>query len=105
MAIPTHSEVVENALPEMVDADEAERQQAVSKAVRWINQFITEELWGLIPSNQAEVDRRLRYSFHFKIITAGYKHPLVFMFQLSYNGPSEQRYQTDHSLSCFTQEV
>lgn len=80
MAIPTHSEVVENASPEMVDADEAERQQAVSKAVRWINQFITEELWGLIPSNQAEVDHRLRYSFHFKIITAGYKHPVVFMF-------------------------
>ncbi|EDL94551.1 similar to enolase (46.6 kD) (2J223) (predicted) [Rattus norvegicus] len=67
VAIPTHSEVVENALPEMVDADEAERQQAVSKAVRWINQFITEELWGLIPSNQAEVDRRLRIFFEHKV--------------------------------------
>lgn len=58
----------------------AERNQAVSTAVQWINQSITEELWGLVPSNQAEVDHRLRYSFHFKIIMAGYKCLIVFMF-------------------------
>lgn len=71
MAIPTHFEVVENNLPEVLDAEEAERAQAVSTAVQWINQSITEELWGLVPSNQAEVDHRLRYSFHFRIIMAG----------------------------------
>lgn len=80
VAISTHFEVVENLLPEALDAEEAERNQAVSTAVQWINQSITEELWGLVPSNQAEVDHRLRYSFHFKIIMAGYKCLIVFMF-------------------------
>lgn len=80
VAIPTHFEVVENALPEVLDAEEAERDQAVSTAVQWINQFITEELWGLVPSNQAEADHRLRYSFHFKTIMAGYKRLFVLMF-------------------------
>lgn len=73
VAIPTHFEVVENALPEALDAEDSERAQAVNTAVQWINQSITEELWGLVPSNQAEVDHRLRYSFHFKIIMASYK--------------------------------
>lgn len=80
MAIPTHFEVVENALPEVLDAEEAERDQAVNTAVQWINLSITEELWGLVPSNQAEVDHRLRYCFHFKIIMADYKRLVVFMF-------------------------
>ncbi|XP_021075820.1 enolase 4 isoform X2 [Mus pahari] len=67
VAIPTHFEVVENALPEALDAEEAERAQAVSTAVQWINQSITEELWGLVPSNQAEVDHRLRIFFEHKV--------------------------------------
>ncbi|GAB1302574.1 Enolase 4 [Apodemus speciosus] len=67
VAIPTHFEVVENALPEVLDVEEAERDQAVSTAVQWINQFITEELWGLVPSNQAEADHRLRIFFEHKV--------------------------------------
>ncbi|XP_021007317.1 enolase 4 isoform X3 [Mus caroli] len=67
VAIPTHFEVVENALPEVLDAEESERAQAVSTAVQWINQSITEELWGLVPSNQAEVDHRLRTFFEHKV--------------------------------------
>ncbi|XP_052038560.1 enolase 4 isoform X2 [Apodemus sylvaticus] len=67
VAIPTHFEVVENALPEVLDAEEAERDQAVSTAVQWINQYITEELWGLVPSNQAEADHRLRIFFEHKV--------------------------------------
>lgn len=60
VVIPAHFEVSENALPEVVDAEEAERHQAVNAALQWVNESITEELWGLNPSNQAEVDHRLR---------------------------------------------
>ncbi|XP_076782039.1 enolase 4 isoform X4 [Arvicanthis niloticus] len=67
VAIPTHFEIVENALPEVLDAEEAERDQAVNTAVQWINLSITEELWGLVPSNQAEVDHRLRIFFEHKV--------------------------------------
>ncbi|KAL6087383.1 hypothetical protein STEG23_027599, partial [Scotinomys teguina] len=67
VAIPAHFEVSENALPEVVDAEEAERHQAVNTALQWVNEFITEELWGLIPSNQAEVDHRLRIFFENKV--------------------------------------
>lgn len=60
VVIPAHFEVPENALPEVVDAEEAKRQLAVTTAVQWVNESMTEQLWGLIPFNQAEVDSRLR---------------------------------------------
>ncbi|CAH6937935.1 enolase 4 [Phodopus roborovskii] len=67
VVIPAHFEVPENALPEVVDAEEAERHQAVNAALQWVNESMTEELWGLIPSNQAEVDHRLRIFFENKV--------------------------------------
>ncbi|XP_040598079.1 enolase 4 isoform X1 [Mesocricetus auratus] len=67
VVIPAHFEVTENALPEVVDAEEAERQLAVSTALQWVNESLTEELWGLVPSNQAEVDQRLRIFFENKV--------------------------------------
>ncbi|XP_036029832.1 enolase 4 [Onychomys torridus] len=67
VVIPAHFEVSENALPEVVDAEEAERHQAVNAALQWVNESITEELWGLNPSNQAEVDHRLRIFFENKV--------------------------------------
>ncbi|XP_051002816.1 enolase 4 [Acomys russatus] len=65
--MPAHFEVLENALPEVVDAEEVERNLAVSTAVQWVNGSIAEELWGVVPSNQAEVDQRLRIFFENKV--------------------------------------
>ncbi|XP_035298945.1 enolase 4 isoform X3 [Cricetulus griseus] len=67
VVIPAHFEVPENALPEVVDAEEAKRQLAVTTAVQWVNESMTEQLWGLIPFNQAEVDSRLRIFFENKV--------------------------------------
>ncbi|KAM9051302.1 enolase 4 isoform 1-T1 [Megaptera novaeangliae] len=67
VVISTHFEVHENALPELVEAEELERSDAVSTAVRWVNETITEELQGLTPSNQAEVDQVLRTFFESKV--------------------------------------
>uniref|UniRef100_A0A8C6RFS4 Enolase 4 n=1 Tax=Nannospalax galili TaxID=1026970 RepID=A0A8C6RFS4_NANGA len=67
VVMPAHFEVLENALPELVDAEEAERDLAVSRAMEWANEAMTEELWGLLPANQAEVDRRLRLFFDNKV--------------------------------------
>ncbi|XP_036191751.1 enolase 4 [Myotis myotis] len=63
----THFEVYENSVPELAEATEAERLDAVSIAVRWVNENITQELQGLEPSNQAEVDQVLRTFFENKV--------------------------------------
>ncbi|XP_036684340.1 enolase 4 isoform X1 [Balaenoptera musculus] len=67
VVISTHFEVHENALPKLVEAEELERSDAVSTAVRWVNETITEELQGLAPSSQAEVDQVLRTFFESKV--------------------------------------
>ncbi|XP_041517135.1 enolase 4 isoform X2 [Microtus oregoni] len=67
VVIPAHFEVAENAPPEVADAEETERHLAVSTALQWVNECMTEELWGLVPSNQAEVDHRLRLFFKNKV--------------------------------------
>ncbi|PNJ65493.1 ENO4 isoform 5, partial [Pongo abelii] len=41
VVISTHFEVYENALPELAEAEEAERASAVSTAVQWVNSTIT----------------------------------------------------------------
>ncbi|XP_005879747.1 PREDICTED: enolase-like protein ENO4 isoform X2 [Myotis brandtii] len=63
----THFEVYENAVPELAEVMEAERLDAVSIAVQWVNENITQELQGLEPSNQAEVDQVLRTFFENKV--------------------------------------
>ncbi|XP_004428233.2 PREDICTED: enolase-like protein ENO4 [Ceratotherium simum simum] len=67
VVIATHFEVHENDLPELVEAEGAERLEAVSTAVRWVNETIAEELRGMAPSNQAEVDQVLRTFFENKV--------------------------------------
>ncbi|XP_058400068.1 enolase 4 isoform X3 [Diceros bicornis minor] len=67
VVIATHFEVHENDLPELVEAEGAERLEAVSTAVRWVNETITKELRGMAPSNQAEVDQVLRTFFENKV--------------------------------------
>lgn len=56
----THFEVHDNTVPELAEAEEAERADAVRTAVQWVNETITQELRGLVPSSQAEVDQVLR---------------------------------------------
>lgn len=60
MVISTHFEVLENVLPELADTEQEARSEAVRIAVQWVNETITEELQGLTPSDQAEVDQVLR---------------------------------------------
>ncbi|XP_039093274.1 enolase 4 [Hyaena hyaena] len=67
VVISTHFEVRENTLPELAAAEEVERAEAVSTAVQWVNKTITEELQGIDPSNQAEVDQVLRTFFENKV--------------------------------------
>ncbi|XP_028005359.2 enolase 4 isoform X2 [Eptesicus fuscus] len=67
VVMATHFEVYENAVPELAEAMEAERLDAVSIAVQWVNETITQELQGLEPSSQAEVDQVLRTFFENKV--------------------------------------
>uniref|UniRef100_A0A8D2AQE4 Enolase 4 n=1 Tax=Sciurus vulgaris TaxID=55149 RepID=A0A8D2AQE4_SCIVU len=67
VVIPTHFEVHENASPEVVEAEEVERGLAVGTAIQWVNETITEELQGVVPSNQAQVDHMLRMFFTNKV--------------------------------------
>lgn len=60
MVIATHFEVHENTFSELAEAEEVERSNAVSTAVQWVNGPITQELQGIAPSNQAQVDQVLR---------------------------------------------
>ncbi|CAK6436071.1 unnamed protein product [Pipistrellus nathusii] len=67
VVMATHFEVHENAVPELAEAVEAERLDAVGIAVQWVNETITQELQGLAPSSQAEVDQVLRTFFERKV--------------------------------------
>ncbi|KAM8911908.1 enolase 4 isoform 2-T2 [Lycaon pictus] len=67
VVISTHFEVHENVSPELAEAEQVERLAAVSTAVQWVNGTITEELWGMVPSHQAEVDQVLRTFFENKV--------------------------------------
>uniref|UniRef100_A0A8C9A9A3 Enolase 4 n=1 Tax=Prolemur simus TaxID=1328070 RepID=A0A8C9A9A3_PROSS len=67
VVISTHFEVHESAVPELAEAEEAERASAVSTAVHWVNGPITQELQGLAPTDQVAVDHLLRIFFANKV--------------------------------------
>ncbi|XP_016067668.1 PREDICTED: enolase-like protein ENO4 [Miniopterus natalensis] len=67
VVMATHFEVHDNTVPELAEAEEAERADAVRTAVQWVNETITQELRGLVPSSQAEVDQVLRTFFENKV--------------------------------------
>ncbi|KAG8517402.1 Enolase 4, partial [Galemys pyrenaicus] len=67
VVISTHFEVHENALAEAAEVEEAERSQAVSTAVQWVNGALNEQLQGIAPTNQVEVDQVLRMFFENKV--------------------------------------
>ncbi|XP_015269488.1 PREDICTED: LOW QUALITY PROTEIN: enolase-like protein ENO4 [Gekko japonicus] len=57
--ISSHAEILENASPEVVDADEKERHESVDIAVTWIDDSLNELLEGLQPTDQYKVDELL----------------------------------------------
>ncbi|XP_077205998.1 enolase 4 isoform X2 [Paroedura picta] len=57
--ISSHAEILENASPEAVDADEKERQESVNTAIEWIDESLNELLKGLQPTDQYKVDELL----------------------------------------------
>ncbi|XP_011357613.1 enolase 4 [Pteropus vampyrus] len=77
VVIATHFEVRENAVPELAEAEEVERSDAVSTAVQWVNETITQELQGIAPSNQAKVDQVLRAFLGFSMKDALTEKPII----------------------------
>ncbi|XP_043845269.1 enolase 4 [Dromiciops gliroides] len=65
--ISSHLEVLETAMPDMVDAVELERNEAISAAVQWVNESMTELLEGLEPTQQEVVDQLLSNFFANKV--------------------------------------
>ncbi|KAL8187292.1 UNVERIFIED_CONTAM: hypothetical protein K2H54_043284 [Gekko kuhli] len=57
--ISSHAEILENASPEAVDADEKERHESVDTAITWIDESFNELLEGLQPTDQYKVDELL----------------------------------------------
>ncbi|KAJ7325238.1 hypothetical protein JRQ81_018258 [Phrynocephalus forsythii] len=55
----SHVEMLENASPEVVDADEKERCESISTAIQWINESLNEMLKGLQPTDQHNIDKLL----------------------------------------------
>ncbi|XP_054839894.1 enolase 4 [Eublepharis macularius] len=65
--ISSHAEILENASPEEVDADEKERHECVDIAIEWINESLNELLTGLQPTDQHKVDELLSEYFRKKV--------------------------------------
>ncbi|XP_072479722.1 enolase 4 [Notamacropus eugenii] len=65
--ISSHLEVLETAMPEVVDAVELERNEAISAALQWVNESVTELLEGLDPTLQGVVDQLLTNFFANKV--------------------------------------
>ncbi|NXP50997.1 ENO4 Enolase, partial [Heliornis fulica] len=55
----SHSQIPENALPEITEADEKERNDSVNTAVEWVNESLSTMLRDLKPTDQCEVDKML----------------------------------------------
>ncbi|XP_044516119.1 enolase 4 [Gracilinanus agilis] len=65
--ISSHFEVLETAMPDTVDAVELERNEAISVAVQWVNESMTELLEGLEPTQQEVADQLLTNFFANKL--------------------------------------
>ncbi|NXX22604.1 ENO4 Enolase, partial [Podargus strigoides] len=63
----SHSQILENALPETTEADEKERNNSVNTAVEWVNESLNAMLRGLKPTDQCEVDKMLGEYFTKKV--------------------------------------
>lgn len=59
--ISSHAEILENASPDVVDADEKERHESVNTAIEWIHESLNELLRGLQTTDQYKADELLGY--------------------------------------------
>ncbi|XP_074855176.1 enolase 4 [Carettochelys insculpta] len=59
IVVSSHSEILENASPEAIDADEKERNDSINRALEWINESLNEMLRDLQPADQHKVDELL----------------------------------------------
>ncbi|XP_033005448.1 enolase 4 isoform X2 [Lacerta agilis] len=57
--ISSHAEILENASPEAIDADEREREESIKIAIEWINESLNEMFRGLQPTDQHKADELL----------------------------------------------
>jgi len=55
----SHSQILENSLPETTEADERERNDSVNTAVEWVNESLNIMLRDLKPTDQCKVDKML----------------------------------------------
>ncbi|XP_031811788.1 enolase 4 isoform X2 [Sarcophilus harrisii] len=65
--ISSHLGVLETVMPEVVDQVELERNEAISVAVQWVNESMTELLEGLEPTQQEMADQLLANFFANKV--------------------------------------
>ncbi|NWZ68210.1 ENO4 Enolase, partial [Acrocephalus arundinaceus] len=63
----THSQIPENALPEIIEADEKERNDSVHTAVEWVNESLNTMLRDLDPTDQCQADKMLGEYFANKV--------------------------------------
>ncbi|XP_053889412.1 enolase 4 isoform X1 [Malaclemys terrapin pileata] len=67
IVVSSHSEILENASPEAIDADEKERNDSINRALEWINGSLNEMLRDLQPADQCKVDELLGEYFAKKV--------------------------------------
>ncbi|KFP92215.1 Enolase-like ENO4, partial [Apaloderma vittatum] len=65
--MPSHSQIPEDALPEIAKADEKERNESVNTAVEWVNESLNMMLRDLEPTDQSKVDKMLGEYFTKKV--------------------------------------
>ncbi|KFR10729.1 Enolase-like ENO4, partial [Opisthocomus hoazin] len=63
----SHSQILENSLPETTEADERERNDSVNTAVEWVNESLNIMLRDLKPTDQCKVDKMLGEYFTKKV--------------------------------------
>ncbi|CAM5129740.1 unnamed protein product [Eretmochelys imbricata] len=67
IVVSSHSEILENASPEAIDADEKERNDSINRALEWVNGSLNEMLRDLQPADQCKVDELLGEYFAKKV--------------------------------------
>ncbi|XP_030343642.1 enolase 4 isoform X1 [Strigops habroptila] len=67
VVMSSHSQTLENALPETIEADEKERNHSVNTAVEWVNESLSTMLRDMKPTDQCEVDKMLGEYFTKKV--------------------------------------
>ncbi|XP_039403691.1 enolase 4 isoform X8 [Mauremys reevesii] len=65
--VSSHSEILENASPEAIDADENERNDSINRALEWVNGSLNEMLRDLQPADQCKADELLGEYFAKKV--------------------------------------